>query len=58
LSTTGEIEAALRETKVKAVRLKQRLAAMRGDGEVAGDRVRGWIDSSMSDSSPGDHADS
>ena len=53
MNTTSEVEAALRETKVKAVRLKQRLAAMRGDGEGrSGDKVRGWMDASISDSSP------
>jgi hypothetical protein len=53
LNTTSEVEAALRQTKVKVVRLKQRLTAMRGDGQgLAGDKVRGWMDSSISDSSP------
>eukprot|EP00802_Teleaulax_amphioxeia_P007743 Tamp_07750.p1 GENE.Tamp_07750~~Tamp_07750.p1 ORF type:complete len:743 (+),score=282.72 Tamp_07750:215-2230(+) len=39
LSTQGELEAALRETKVKTVRLKQRLAAMGSNTEGSGDKV-------------------
>jgi hypothetical protein len=48
---------ALRETKVKMVLLKQRLAAMGSNTE--GDKVRGWMDTSgVSSDTSADNPDS
>jgi hypothetical protein len=50
---------ALRETKVKMVRLKQRLATMESNTEGSGDKVRGWMDTSgVSSGTSADNPDS
>jgi len=58
LATQSQLEAALRETKVKSVRLKHRLAAM-GSNIQGGAKVQSWMDASgHSGSSSADLVDS